>query len=361
MYLIDYIKEHKNWREELSNKPYSLKIKDDEGFTLFMYNQIESDFYNPIVKEARGVILDLAGEEPCVVCRAFDKFGNYGEGYVDDIDWASARVQEKVDGSIMKVWYYKGNWHLSSNSCIDAFKAALTTGYSLGDIFITLFNDFLFDKLDKDCTYVFELVSPYNRVVIDYGESKLYLIGKRNNLTDIEEIPEDLGMARPAEYPLSSLEECISAAALLNEGDEVKKEGFVVVDKNFHRIKIKSPLYVAKHHVMTNKPSFEDLVSIWKEGEKEEFLSYFPAYANEFDKMDYWEWTLNERLRDGKVLWDYVDHDRKRFALEVKNWTLSGFVFEAMKYGDWSVDRVKALPHEQLARFIKNWKDETYG
>jgi len=344
----------------LSEPPYCLNIKDDEGYTLFEYSLIKgSDFHNPIVKECRGIILDLAGAEPHVVCRGFDKFGNYGESYVDDIDWASARVQEKIDGSICKLWFDKGNWHISSGGMIDAYKANLTCSkMNLGDIFQLLFDEFLFEKLDKDYTYIFECVSPYNRVVIKYDQPKLYLIGKRNNKTGEEVIPEDLGIARPLEYNLSSVEECIEAAKKLNTENEIKAEGFVVVDKNWHRIKIKSPEYVAVHYVKTKRPSYKDLVRIWKQNEVEEFLSYYPAYKEQFKYFDCWAFLLKEQLYNAKIVWNWYRGNKKSYCLKVKDWTFSGFCTEAMKFNDWSIDRVLDLPIEKLVRYIKDWEEK---
>ena len=57
--LIDYIKTHPNWREELSNAPFHLSIKDDGPYTIFSYNQIKSDFKLPEVQVARGIILKI--------------------------------------------------------------------------------------------------------------------------------------------------------------------------------------------------------------------------------------------------------------------------------------------------------------
>lgn len=357
MELIKFIKEHEDWRERLSKEPYALKIREDEGYTLFMYDQIKSNFYTPIVKEARGVILDLSGRKPRVVCRAFDKFGNFGEGYVDEIDWDSARVQEKVDGSIVKLWFDRGEWRISSNGCIDAFKAELSSGFSIGDLFVSLFDDFLWDKLEKEYTYIFELVSPYNKVVVDYGVSKLYLIGKRHNESGREVIPEDLGMARPAEYYLTSLEECIKAAEALNseESEEVKAEGFVVVDKNFHRIKVKSPLYVAQHHIKTKQPNLADLVLIYKRNEWTEFLNYFPVYKEKFAKINTYFVNLKIELVRGQYYWDYYMQDRRSFAEKMKDNKYRGWMWEAIKYDDWSYERVMELPHEQLARIVKKF------
>jgi len=357
-YLVDFIIENPNWREMLAEKPYCLKIKDEGNYTLFMYNQIDSDFYNPIVKEARGIILDMAGERPRVVCRAFDKFGNYGEGYVDPIDWSSAVVQEKVDGSIIKVWFDAGAWHISTNSCIDAFKANLSnSNLSFGKIFTSVFPNDKVHLLDQEYTYIFELVSPYNKVVIDYGkEPKIYLLGKRNNETGIEEIPEDLGLPTPDTYPLGSLDECIEAANALNDSeDEINYEGFVVVDEYFHRIKVKSPYYVARHHVLTKTPSLEDLILVYLRHEQEEFLTYFPAYLHTLNHIYFFFSELDYFLFKARLEWKAIGGDRKEFALRHKDDVFSRFYFDAIKNEDWSIERVKNLPNAELARVIKNY------
>lgn len=360
-YLVDFIKENPDWRELLAKEPYCLKIKDEDNYTLFMYNQLYSDFYNPIVKEARGIILDLTGKEPRVVCRAFDKFGNYGEGYVDSIDWSSAVVQEKVDGSIMKLWFDNGSWHVSTNSCINAFNAQLSNSkITFGKLFTQAFPSDKINQLDTDYTYIFELVSPYNRVVINYGsDTKLYLLGKRNNKTGLEEIPEDLGIAKPDTYPLSSLEECIEAADALNDNEEdIQYEGFVVVDEAFHRVKIKSPYYVARHHILTKTPSLEDLVLVYLRHEQEEFLTYFPAYTHSLNLIYFFFSDLDYYMFKARLDWNRMGKDRKAFALEYKNHPFSHFYFEAIKNEDWSIQRVKGLSTAELARFIKNYYGE---
>lgn len=355
--LLEFIKKNKNWREVLSAKPYCLKIKDDGDYTLFMYNQLESDFYNPVVKEARGIILSFAGKEPRVVCRAFDKFGNFGEGYVDAIDWVTAEVQEKVDGSIIKVWCDGGAWHISTNGCIDAFEAYPTNlNKSFGDIFASVFTNNKYDLLDPEYTYMFELVSPYNRVVIDYKTTNVYALGKRNNKTEKEEpINENLGLPHPKKYKLDSLEACIGAAAELNsEEGEVTAEGFVVVDKNYHRIKIKSPLYVAKHHLVTKSPSLEDLIRVYLNNENDEFLSYFPGYHSHLTKITCYFYEVNFCLFQAMLEWGRLK-DRKEFARRFSAHPFSKFFFDAIDSGDWSIKRVKSLPVPDLARFIKNY------
>ena len=105
--VIEFIKNNHEWRELLSGEPYNIKISGDGGFIMLKYSQINSDFSNEIVRECRGLILDEKFNPACV---PFYKFGNYGESYAADIDWNSAVVEEKIDGSLIKVWNYAGKW-----------------------------------------------------------------------------------------------------------------------------------------------------------------------------------------------------------------------------------------------------------
>ena len=103
-YLCRFLAAHPGDWEERLKRDYDLRIKRDGEYAVFNY-EINADFYDPIVQEARGIILDTERYE--VVCWPFRKFGNYSEGYADRIDWSSARVLEKIDGSIIKLWYDK--------------------------------------------------------------------------------------------------------------------------------------------------------------------------------------------------------------------------------------------------------------
>ena len=276
--LLDFIREHGDWEERLSNAPYHIRIKRSDGFILFCY-AIEADFCIDIVRECRGIILDETdGYKP--VCVPFFKFGNYGEPYADDIDWHTARVQEKIDGSIIKVWHCRGIWHVSTNNTIDAENAKTNNNE---DTFLDVFQQAWtrtgkqFSELNPDYTYMFELVSPQTRVVVPYTETKLYHIGTRDNRT-LQELDVDIGIERPKEFSLSTIEACVEAARNLDK----YHEGFVVVDSRWRRVKVKSPVYVAIHHILNGISSEKRIIDIIIAGEDAEVISYFPEYADVF-------------------------------------------------------------------------------
>ena len=91
--LQEFLNAHPNDYEEiLTQKPYCLKIKHKDTRVLFKYDQVESDFHEPIVCESRGIILEEGTWK--VLRLAFYKFFNQGESLAADIDWDSADANE---------------------------------------------------------------------------------------------------------------------------------------------------------------------------------------------------------------------------------------------------------------------------
>lgn len=290
----EFCAKNSDWEKLLIAYPYNLKISRDNGYVMFKYNQLSSDFNNEMVREARGIIFK-EGEWEFPVCHPFNKFGNYGEGYAEDIDWNTAVVTQKIDGSLMKVWWDEV-WHISTNGTIDAFKAELNNAKitNYGQLFLEHFirksldfEDFL-KGLDINRTYLFELVSPYNRVVIPYEEVQLYFLGYRDK-NDSAIVPfhkafdsicfmKNYCIELPKYYPLHSLSACIEAAKNL-PWDE---EGYVVDDADGNRVKIKSPAYVVAHHTRSNGDiTIKSLINLILINETEEFL----IYANEYKDL----------------------------------------------------------------------------
>lgn len=289
--IIEFMNNNENWEEILAKPPYGIKTRRDGDYILLKYDQLNSDFNLKIVRECRGIIITFRDGKYIPVAVPFLKFGNYGEGYVPTIEWESARVLEKIDGSLMKLWFDKGMWHLSTNGTIDAFAAPLGDfDITFGDYFVEClncsFNEFTM-MLDEDYCYMFEMVGPKNRVVIGYSEAKLYGLGKRNMKTmEEEEYDEPWGkwcnVWLPQRYDLRNLDEVIKVAAALTKDEE----GFVVSDRFFHRMKVKSPEYLVAAHLNNNGViTRKRMLEIFLEDRQDDFLAYCPQYKEEFEKL----------------------------------------------------------------------------
>ena len=128
------------------------------NLVLLKYDQIDSPQAHPIVVECRGLILDEANDWE-VVCRPYDRFFNYGDGHASDIDWTTARVYEKLDGSLMMLYWYDEKWHVASSGTPDAGgQVNQETGLTFADLFWKTWNDlgYKLPLVQKTC-YMFSV------------------------------------------------------------------------------------------------------------------------------------------------------------------------------------------------------------
>lgn len=369
--IVQFINHHPNdWKELLEAKNIKIKFASNDYRAIFNYS-IDCDFSDPVIQEARGIIINLDTLD--VVCWPFRKFGNYNESYVDDIDWTSAKVQEKVDGSIVKLYWFNDEWVWATNGVIDARNADIQ-GFNktFYDLIASAKNykDIPFEALTHDYTYIFELVSPYNRIVVEYPEIKLYHTGTRSNITG-NEYNLDIGVQKPKEYPISTFEDAIKAAAALNDNaSHIDAEGFVVVDKDWHRIKIKSPEYLAAHHDWNNGSyllSKDTAVSLALDNTWDRVDISNHAYGAQIRFYQYQietlKWEIDRFLIMVRSLYEEYSHERKPVAQAIKDHKLAYFGFKALGnklnaddfiHSGAELSRiVKLLPDYELPDFLK--------
>lgn len=355
--LQEFINNHPDWRDKLSNPPYNLAIREEDGFVLFKYNQIESDFSLPEVQEARGIILD-SEQDYKVVCQPFHKFFNFGEHLAAEIDWSSAKISEKLDGSIIKLWFSHrlGQWIFSTNGTIYARNADLygmnPIGKTYEDLALYAFRKIytpsdLTTYFDSNYTYLFELCSPYNRIVVPYDETKLYYLTSFHNESGEEvNFGDDLRFDQPKQYSFNSLEETIEFTKS-DSFNSFKNEGFVVSDKYSNRIKIKTEDYLRVHRLRGEAiPTHKRVLETILMNEDEEFLTYFPEYKESFQEMREKLKTFTDQLETQKYDYDKLRDSfetRKELALWAKEQKDPNFIFQL-------VDGKVSIPSEYIQK-----------
>lgn len=367
MEVLNFINTHDDWEEILAQPPYCIKINRDGKYIILKYNQLGSDFTLPIVRECRGSIFYLNdnGKYECVA-RAFDKFGNWGESYVEDIDWSTAVVEEKIDGSLIKIWHHNDEWNISTNGTIDAFEAKIgDTELTFGDLVNEAVGcsdmPYFLEGLDENETYMFELVSPMSKVTIYYPETKLYYLGQRNMSTMVEskkytEHMAEYGILGPKIYPLNTLNACLEYVQTMTKDEE----GFVIKDGTFNRMKLKSPEYLLAFHMHNNGViTVKRVIEMFKHDMLDDFMAYCPEYR-EFAKDVIEDITCTCIYLEIDWLFAsvFANLNRKEFANNIKGRRNEEFLW--IKYDNPKTTAQEYLmgkPTSKIKEMIKQYKE----
>jgi T4 RnlA family RNA ligase len=314
----------------------------------FTYDQIEADAHkaHPVVRQSRGIILDKDNDWG-VVARPFDRFFNVGEACAAPVDWKTSRVQEKVDGSLCIVYYYDNQWHVATKGTPDASGNVNGFSFTFAELFWSIAKKQGVDKYleiqgEKQFTYMFELTTIFNKVVVRYPEPKLTLIGVRHTECGTELKTDALaslvamrgyswrGVLNPVkEYGFSSQEDMVKFAKNING---TQGEGFVVVDDNFNRIKVKSDNYIALSHM---KDGFgpRRAMEIVRKAEGDEvqvYIDAFPEFKSLFDETRSKYSELLNHLKDSYECIKHIEN-QKEFAILAVQTKLSGALFNVRK------------------------------
>lgn len=334
--------------EELK-ETYGVEAKVYDDCVLLNYSQIDSPKEEMLVRECRGLI--LSKDYKRILCKSFTRFFNYGECQKsqEGFSFNDAVVYEKVDGSIIRIWWnpFIRNWCIASRGMAYAEGLTSTAIHTFHECVMKCFGEGEWEKfcsyLNPILTYVFEFVSPENRVVKSYGSDyHLYFLACFDNRFGTEErrqevigdtVIELLGefdnIRHPKVYSLKNYSEIVDFMSSLDTMDE----GFVVYDKKSGiRVKIKNPSYLAIASKRVNGGLTENaIIDMVYANETSEYLTYFnedshliEPYTIAYERMMSEIHRVWEDVKDIEV--------RKDFALSVKDYPFSGCLF-AMKDG----------------------------
>jgi RNA ligase len=333
--------------------------------------------WDDITIQCRGLVTNSKGE---IVARPFKKFFNYEEHKPEDIPNEHFEVYEKMDGSLGILFYYEyelsdekryniwfnNNYETgmerffdpnnlpdfdnsyyeptpkSKGEWIMATRGSFTSPQAIKGS--ELLKKYKYNYLPTDCTYLFEIIYPENRIVVDYGpEEKLVLLGSIQTNTGKEynihnENYEDLGFEIVTTYKTWG-----EGYDLLKEEISNDREGYVIRFKNGFRMKIKGEEYKRLHKILTGISS-RDIWELLKDNKSfdeiiknvpDEFYGWVDKTAEDLIKQ--YENIEKKSLTDfARITKRCNIEDRKSFALEAVKCENSSILFSMLNKKDYS-------------------------
>ena len=238
--------------------------------------------FDPLVRQCRGLVLEDGSWE--VVAKPFDRFLNAGEDpdALATFRWDGSSSQAKEDGSLVIVYPYRGAWLVNSSGGFGHQKASFSRRtwtqlfWEASGLDVT--------RLDPRYTHLFELCSPFTKVVRLYPQPTAFLLAMFETATcrelAIEVVDEEaarLGAVRPERFSLLSMGE-VTAFLEQKEAADPTFEGIIIRDEAGLRFKIKTRTYLSAHHAGGTGNLFHParLVAMALSGEIDEVVAYHP-------------------------------------------------------------------------------------
>lgn len=260
------------------------QTNDAGTLTIYVYTEFTQfeRLWNNVTRSCRGLVLDNNSR---VIIRCLPKFFNSDEPEAllekpRIVDPTTLVVQDKLDGSLIQVA------NDPEYGLVVTSKGSFTSDQAKWARQIIA--EFGYDQsFETGLTYIFELIHPDNRIVIDYGSRReLVLLAVVENETGVE---RDIYTKRFDAFNRVALldQNLLRDMATLNDGPLV--EG-IVANFGGYRVKVKTDEYLRLHRIVTDftpKRVWEALSngdSLEFENMPEEFQAWLDETKSRFEE-----------------------------------------------------------------------------
>lgn len=284
--------------------------------------------WTPETLMARGLITDLEGN---IKARPFPKFFNYEEHTGEDSKLPELPIEpftvtDKLDGSLGILYQMpNGEARIATRGSFVSDQAIMGTKI----LHEKLSKELGFVAFDYTWTWLFEIIYPENRIVVDYGNTKdLFLLACINTETG-EETPISI-----IDTPFKKVKQFdgITDISQLRSDKRDNAEGFVVHFKSGLRVKLKYEEYVRLHRLVTGVNAKTTWELLRRNEPFDELLERVPD--------EFYDWVKNTR-------------DKLKNEYEVIEQAICSEIY----------NRVKDLPtrKEQAIAIMSNKDDREYS
>lgn len=293
-----------SFRKKLEMNPdIAITDRDPENdLDLFCYKFCDNKSSSE-VKDCRGIVFNRGR----IILRTFPYTTDFSADNEEEVNKIplSAKFFMSYEGSLIRIFYFKNKWYVSTHRKLNAFKTKWSYKQTFGDIFYqalyeefkknmeflpnlerdetkeNVFNAF-FDALDKDKAHMFLIRSMgENRLVCREPDlPTLYFVGSFLKKTLGWENP--LNITTPEELTFSTHSDLIEKVKSL---DFLDTQGVIAFCSDNKQIKVMHPTYFRRFELRGNQPSIKFRYLEIRKNEKsiEEYTEMYPEYKPSFD------------------------------------------------------------------------------
>ena len=353
-------------------------VQKDNLLVLKYSKNIWNTGWHNLAKQCRGKVIDL--NERTIVSYPFNKFYNLNEVEETKIDRVQFLIDnakeiivtDKKDGSAIIVTNYKGNIIINTNGEFNNIQVILAK-----KLFEKKYKHF-YKNMPEGLTFVFELIHPDNRIVLDYGDTeKLYLLAIRDlttlrlyNYNEMKNFAEKWELDITECYDFNSLTDLVQIAE--SECKNIK-EGWVIrvitdtedfifklkYREYFKLARIKSIPSLKKLYILLEQDKLDDMLSVAEEAIKSDVEGKIQIIFDYIDKIKHLvEQKSNILLEKYEVERGNIPKDKwLKILSEVRGNVLSSLILKYLR----SEEIFKKLPSNVAFEKYYYYINELYG
>lgn len=288
-------------------------VNSQDGLDQFCYTSCDKN-EPEIVKECRGVIFNKNE----LVSKCFSYTTEFTENDNDEIvslnlDFNNCKFYTAYEGCTVKVFFYNGSWHISTNRKLNGFLSKWASKTSFGDFFLEaltyqfennkrLKENHPFEKgvndpievfsrcvLDKSKQYVFLLLNnSENRIVCNSPENPtIFHIGTftNNNGEFTLSMDDDIYIPYPESHSFTKMKDIYD---FVYSSNYMNIQGIIIFAPNNKQYKILNIDYKDLYNVRGNEPSIPyRYLQVRMDSDKKEMINFlYPSSIPIFDEYE---------------------------------------------------------------------------
>lgn len=305
-----------------------VRVQTHPTLPFSIYNYTEEVQYkkkwNDVTLNCRGLILDA---DYNIVARPWKKFFNLGEGFIQFDMTDPVEVTDKMDGSLGILYATPRGHAIATRGSFASDQSVHAT-----KIWKERYSDI---SVPMDLTFLFEIIYPDNRIVLNYGSmDDLVLLGAVNNEYGYYYGPGEAAALLGWNGHVTQTFEYKTTQEAFSAADRKNAEGFVIRCGN-KQVKLKQTDYIELHRIVTNlnertiwaRLSAGETVESIIDAVPDEFHAFVQEVADELIR----KLELIKRLAS-KYYWIIMnelgaDFSRREFAALATKSSLSKYLF----------------------------------
>lgn len=308
---------HDDFLQYLRDNGINYVNNNSIGLMILKYDKRNQNcnFNNEFTRFCRGLVIEKNTRK--IICSPPEKSINFTNLMSTNVsDWTSIVGEDFVDGTMINLFNYNQEWHISTRSRIGA-NCRWLGSKTFNEMFDDAKGSLDFKNFDSNYCYTFVLQHPDNRIVMKYNKADIILVQMRNmNTYETLDNSVAYNMLKekgieiyiPYRYGFQNIEQitdCITAMSWEYQGLVFKSNGF--------RYKLRNEQYnYVKNLRGNNSKAFYNYLELRNNKMVKHYLQYFPESEEEFRE---YRNLVNNKTQDLHIY--YIDYRiRKNITLE---------------------------------------------